>query len=194
MLGFTPNKGTQIDRGLTNRGIIKGHYFSSGKRGGDTKLIEIIKFQGLEIYGIRPHDPLTKGNWEHNLGSALVVRLMRRKGDKIQFEAPVGDGETRVDVLIRSKTGEMHFWQIGISSPEREVKALVNLQKHAAPGGGRIHVVCRDTDFAREFRRIQKKEHGKQSESPEILLISDLLSAYWCNGRGAFNVVDTNPD
>ena len=86
-------------------------------------------------------------------------------------------GEVRVDVQWRSKTGDLTFFQVGMSSPEREAEAAVKALQVPAVAAGTLVMVVRDGDFGKRFKAAMKAKDpgGTLASKVHVRTVGDVL-------------------
>jgi len=177
-VGISRARGVSIIKKLETRGLVKLHKFLTGKRGGQLTLLEItrIGWSVLSNHGIHQPKPVTKGSWEHNLGALAIGELHRHQRDSIDYELDLGG--VRMDIRTRSKTGQITFYQICISSPEREVQSVIKAMKIPVVKTNRLVLVCRDKSFEKKVISLLQKVYptGAFNKTITIRLVGDALA------------------
>jgi len=154
----TRTTGGRLVRKLINAGLVREHTFSTGKRGGKLKILEVTYAGWVKLreLGIQQPQDLTHGGWEHNLIAAALELIGKQRNWQVSFEVVVGD--VRMDVCWKNQQGKMVFFQIGTSDPDREVTNVLKALKIPTGRDNRLILVCRDKHFAEQVKTLLKQK------------------------------------
>ena len=178
-LGLSNTQGGRIIKKLDNLGLIKLHEFSTGRVGGNLKLIEITEpgWNVLKEKGFHNPSRLTNGGWEHETAARLVETDAKKRGHKTSFE--VDYNGFRADVrLTHPKNGEHIIVNIGVSSPPREAEAIVKFFALPISKTCKFVLIARDSTFKKQVESLLKKKDSTSEilNKIEIKLIANFLT------------------
>jgi len=156
--GLSGERNTRAVRELENAGLANSIAIRTGRRGGAFRLVGLtpagkvlIQDMGLVV----PEQRVT-GSWLHNACAVAQGEICRRKQSDVTYEATIG--EVRVDIRSRRRdTGAITLYQVGISSPEREVDSAIKLIDYAPVDAWRLVVICVDPAFEQRFLRLMRQ-------------------------------------
>jgi hypothetical protein len=184
--GLTRKRGGQVVARLEAAGMVVCHSFSTGKRGGSLKLLEITArgWEELKRHGIASLQRPKSMTWEHQLGVDVTEAIGRQEQRQVDREVQIES--MRLDVRWRSVTGAAVFFQVGISSPEREVDNACKALKLPAIAQAKLVLICRDKAFADRVRRLmaERDPGGVAAARIRIRLLGQVLDTYYNLKRG----------
>jgi DNA-binding MarR family transcriptional regulator len=177
-LNLSRTKGVSLAKKLEDRGLLRRHVFSTGKRGGSvTVLCTTSAGRGvLGKHGLNAPEPPIGGGSEHGLTAILITQRGREVGMAVSHEVDIGGH--RIDVVWRDKrNGARTLFQIGITSPERELKNALEIVELPAAAENRFVVVARDAAFVKKLRSLIKQSDKADylSERIEMRMVADYL-------------------
>ncbi|MBE7559515.1 hypothetical protein HS125_11390 [bacterium] len=175
--GLSRGEGSRAVKELEAVGLVRPHRFTTGQRGGAVTLLEPTAFAWrlLAAYQIKIPAPKTGGGWEHKLAARLIEAEGKRQGMRVRFEISLGG--VRLDVAWRGAKGDVTFFNVGISSAEREVENACKAIAEPALQGNTLVLVCRDTAFRERVNLILKAmdDSGNAARRIQVALITDFL-------------------
>ena len=180
-LRVTRTKGGRLVRQLVNAGLVCEHIFATGKQGGSLKILEVTNAGWDKLSELRMEQPkaLTHGGWEHNLVAAALELIGRGSKRKVSFEVVVSD--VRVDVCWQNPTGQIIFFQIGTSNPDREAANFLKASQTTVVQSNRLILVCRDKKFGERVKKLLKAEGhaGLAKGKLELRLAGEILQCVY---------------
>lgn len=184
LAGLSRVKGNKLITRMVSNKWVTPHEFHPARRCGAVKVIEILEegWNCLEPYGIEAPKKVLQGSWEHNLCGVTLRTIGKTQGYRVYFEVPQEAAQNRrVDVVWQSKDGSRWIWQCGISSPEREAKALVSLMPLIRDNKVALGIVCRDKAFLKKVTSHLKKEGVNRQKTDQITfkVVGDVLEEYF---------------
>lgn len=171
-------QGRRITKRLEDLGYTRTHTFSTGRKGGRFNLIEVTQpgWALLKQRGMAEPKSRTNGDWEHEVAAELLEVAGRKSGYAVSFEVDIGG--LRLDVQwLNRKTGQRHFFNIGISRPRHEVDSVEKFFSLPASQNGSFTLVARDVRFAKQVRDILQRRdcQGQLSSRINIKLVADFI-------------------
>ena len=179
LLGVNRRDGRKIVDNLELKGLLRIHTFSTGKVGGQVSYPEVmdIGWQVLETKGFVKPLPLTGGGFLHNLCAKLVTAAEKAQGRNVRYEVDIYG--KRLDVESRDgKTGERTFFNIGISSPDREADSIDAIVKMPVLTGNKFVFVGLDNAFVKQVKDALKAKGWKKEviNKLEMRVIGDYIT------------------
>lgn len=182
-LGLNRTRGSRLIKKIVRDGLGIEHQYHPARRGGAIKLIEITGYgwQQLEKIGIRPHEKVLQGSWNHDMAGKVLGAVGKRHNYQVDYEVPIGHGKIRIDVVWDSREGKQIFFQCGVSSPEREAKSIIKAMELPVILNNRLVLICLNKKFAERVHTLLKKSDvsEKLNEIFTIKLLGDVLDTYY---------------
>lgn len=182
--GLSRKQGRQAVQGLCQRGLVREHRFSTGRRGGRLSLLELTEagWQAASQRGVRQPRPLTRGGWAHDVIAGALVAIGRRTGWRVDCEQPLGGG--RVDVVWQGSDGRRIAYQIGLSDPQREAETLARMAGRADTTTVRLVAVVPDKGFGQRLQQALGRQDGsgELGAQVEMRLAGSVLGCLFDSG------------
>jgi len=177
-MGLSRQQLRRITKRLESIGATSPHRFATGKVGGQFCVYEITDYgwQILQAKGIIRPKPLTNGDFEHELAAKLIQIEAKRLGFAAEFEVDIQG--LRLDAaLINRKTGRRSLFNIGISRPAYEVRAIEKFFTLPISNDSTFTLVARDSAVAHKVQKLLKKKDPQDRilQKIEIKLIADFI-------------------
>lgn len=168
-LGFSRRRGKQILDSLERKAAIRSKCF------GRTSFPEVLEPGKIiiESKGFKCRDPKS-GGFDHQLGLDLVEES--EKGNVVRREIDLFG--KRLDLESRNRiTGELKYYQVGVSDPAREAANLIEIAQINVVKNNKLIFVARDAKFAASVREIlkSKDQSGYTLSKVDIKTISDYV-------------------
>jgi hypothetical protein len=179
LMGVNRRDGRKIMDRLELKGLLRPHTFATGKVGGQVSYLEITDagWQILIAKGFVQPLPLTGGGFLHDLCAKLITSVEKTHGRLVRYEVDIYG--KRLDVESRdSKTGERTFFNIGVSSPDREADSIDAIVKLPALTGNKFVFVGIDNAFVKQVKEILKAKGWKKDATNrlDMRIIGDFIT------------------
>jgi len=176
-LKMSRTQGNRIVKRLENQGLVRPHQFTTGRQGGRVTVLEVTSdgYAVLKAYGVEPIPKKTGGGWEHDWAALLIGRAGARQQMRVTYEEDLGG--IRADVVWNDANGNRSFFNIGVSSPDREAANALRAVQLPALQGNRFVVVGRDSAFAKAVNQAYESLPADTAmvNRIEVQLIADFL-------------------
>ncbi len=180
-LGFDRKIGSRVVGELEVAGLVALHQIPTGRKGAPLTLLELTEggWKILDERGFKKPEKFAKGGWLHNLAVTVIRELGLRQKYTVDTEVKVGG--LFFDARWRSPSGQLVFWQVGISSPEREGENIVKAIQIPAVVQNPFYLVVRDREFANRVENYLRTHSpaGGLPPSFNIRLIGEFLTEYY---------------
>lgn len=168
--GLSARKGRAAAKELCQEGLVIERSVQTGRRGGKLKILEPTDlawdFLASKDF-VRPEEP-TKGGWLHNEVAAAVRRVEGTKRKRVHFEVKIGS--VVLDAISLSDGGEPRHYQIGISNPEREVKAIARAIQVPVVRQKGVELIGIDKEFIRRVKTLLQADAFTKDQMSNITM------------------------
>ncbi|OHB49695.1 MAG: hypothetical protein A2Y10_05935 [Planctomycetes bacterium GWF2_41_51] len=173
-MGWNRTQARRIVSRLESLGLICGHRFSTGRVGGQLCFYEITVngWNILNAKGVYKPKSLTNGDFEHELAAMLLEDYVKNLGLDIKFEVDI-NGLRPDAASIDRKTGERHFYNVGISKEAHEVDSIEKYLAMLISENTPFTLICRDGAFAKKVKEILSQRNINQVI--DIKLLADFV-------------------
>jgi len=143
---LSPSKGRKIKAELISAGLIKELSFSTGKRGGDLKLLDLTP-KALRLLGIGLENRRGQGSFLHKYFQESIAGYLNREGRHGYIEMTL-NGKA-ADVGVTEEDGIVAY-EIGLMAADGEAE---NAIKDLAAGFHRVVVAVREKKMVERIKR-----------------------------------------
>ena len=159
--------------GLVRKGLVKEVVITTGKRGGQPKLLEVTEkgWKLLEERGVeKPAILNARGGLEHLFWQRTIADWFGKRGAKAEIERRHGQGY--VDVMVTSRDGTCIAVEVALS-PEHQYQ---NVRVDLDGGCDRVILACRDRHVMEVLRRgLRARFRKNEWQKVRFVLVSDFL-------------------